>query len=248
MLQKRIIPTLLLNGSSLVKTIRFDKYQYIGDPCNTVRIFNELEVDELAFLDIRASKDFSEPNYELLADISNECFMPLSYGGGIKSADQAKRIFDIGFEKVIVNSQAISRPEIVTEISKYHGSQSIICSIDYKKSFLGKDRLYDSSKKVIIRKDPISWAKELENLGAGELLFTSVDQEGTWNGPDQELIQELVNSVNIPVIAHGGIGNVSDVENLLFNTNVSAVALGSLVVFQKKNMGVLVNFPNINYS
>ncbi len=245
MLQKRIIPSLLLHGSSLVKTIRFDKYQYIGDPCNTVRIFNELEVDELAFLDIRASKDFSEPNYELLADISNECFMPLSYGGGIKSLDQAKKIFDIGFEKVIVNSQALLNPKIITDIAKQFGSQAVISSIDYKKPFYGKPRLYNSSKKVLTKIDPIKWAKEMELHGAGEILFTSVDREGTWSGLDNNFIIELVDAVNIPVIAHGGVGKIGDIKDIFLASSISAVALGSLVVFQKKGMGVLVNFPDI---
>ena len=244
MLRKRIIPCLQLIDESLVKTVQFKNHQYIGDPINTVRIFNELEVDELAFLDIRATLQKREPNLEILKRIANECFMPLSYGGGINNFETAKNILAIGFEKIIINTEAINNPGLIKELSETFGNQSVIVSIDVKKNLFGKYQIFieDGTKKTKINlKD---WAVEVQKLGAGEILLTSMNQEGTWNGYDIELIKNIVNSVEIPVIANGGAGNTDDIIKVFKETDVSAVALGSMVVFQKKDMGVLVNFPD----
>jgi imidazole glycerol-phosphate synthase subunit HisF len=240
----RLIPILLLNNESLVKTARFNNFSYIGDPCNTVRIFNELEVDELLFLDINSSREGRAPNLSILSDIANECFMPLGYGGGIKDSEEAKKIFDIGFEKVSINTNAFLKPHLITDIAKIFGSQSLVVSIDYKKNLFGKYSVYIKSGRKNIKLHPLDWAKEVENRGAGEILLTSINKEGTWSGLDLELIDQVVDAVNIPVIAHGGVGSVDHINNALSNQSLSAVGLGSLVVFQKKDMGVLVNFPD----
>ena len=244
MLRTRIIPTLLLRGESLVKTVQFDKFGYIGDPVNTCRIFNELEVDELAFLDITASVEKREPNLKVLQEISNECFMPLSYGGGIRSVDSAERILGIGFEKVIFNTYPFEKPGIISETAKAFGSQSVIIAIDVKRSFWGKYEVYSLSGSDNRRKSPVEWAKEIEDLGAGEILLTSIDREGTWKGFDIELTRQVADTVSIPVIAHGGAGTVGHIGDVVKNGHASAVALGSMVVYQARGMGVLVNFPD----
>ena len=243
MLRIRVIPTLLLQGESLVKTKRFGSFTYIGDPCNTVRIFNELEVDELIFLDISATKQKRPPNFELLQDIANECFMPLAYGGGVAKLEDAKKIFQIGFEKVSLNYASLMTPELVTQLSEYFGRQAVIASMDVKKNIFGKYQVMSSNGKVQTGKSPIEWAKELEALGAGEILITSIDREGSWAGFDINLVKQVADSVSIPVIAHGGAGKVEDIGSVVNEGNASAVALVSMVVFQKQGMGVLVNHP-----
>jgi len=214
MLRVRVIPTLLLKNESLVKTIKFKKYNYIGDPINTVRIFNEFEVDELMFLDIFASYEKRDINFKILKDIANECFMPLSYGGNIKSLDDAKKIFEIGFEKIVINSNAYDNIDLITEISNYFGSQSVVGSIDIKKDFLGNYRLYShhgkKKKKFAIKE----WIKKLEKSGIGELLVTSIDKEGTWEGYDMEIIKMITDITTVPVIANGGCGSVEDIRKL----------------------------------
>ncbi len=244
MLRTRIIPVLLLRDESLVKTTNFDKYTYVGDPCNTVRIFNELEVDELLFLDITASYEGRSPNLKVLTDIADECFMPLGYGGGIQSLDQAKSVFDIGFEKVSVNTAAIKDKSLVTDIARIYGSQAVIGSIDVKKNLWGRYHVYGVGGHDHTKLEPVAWAKELESRGVGELLLTSINQEGTWEGFDEVLVKSVADAVNIPVIAHGGAGNIEHIKKVVQQANASAVALGSMVVFQKKGMGVLVNFPD----
>jgi cyclase len=244
MLRTRIIPTLLLCNESLVKTVRFGKFTYVGDPANTVRIFNELEVDELLFLDIAASRENRSPNLKVLSDIANECFMPLGYGGGIKSLDQAKSILDIGFEKIVVNTHAVANPKLICEIAAHFGSQAVVASIDVKRGLFGGQSVYTLVGRRNTSFDPVEWALEVEKLGAGEILLTSIDREGTWAGFDLDLVKRVTDAVSIPVIAHGGAGTVEHVGQVVKKANASAVALGSMVVFQKKGMGVLVNFPS----
>lgn len=243
MLRTRVIPALLLRNESLVKTVRFGKFTYVGDPCNTVRIFNELEVDELVFLDITATTDGRSPNLALLADIANECFMPLGYGGGIRRFEDVQAILKLGFEKVIVNSAAIDNPGLVTELADHFGRQAVIVSIDVKRDLLGRHRVRTRAGTHNTGRDPVDWAREAERLGAGELLLTSIDREGSWKGFDLDLVRCVTDAVSIPVIAHGGAGHVEDVGRAIKQARASAVALGSMVVFQKKGMGVLVNFP-----
>ena len=244
MLRSRVIPVLLLRDESLVKTVRFGKFSYVGDPCNTVRIFNELEVDELIFLDIMASRKGKSPNLRLLAEIADECFMPLAYGGGIRTFDQAKSVFDIGFEKVALNSHALNNPRLITDITNHYGSQAVIVSIDVKKKLLRGKTVKNMGGSVNNNLDPVVWARKAEKLGAGEILLTSIDAEGTWQGFDLHLVAEVASAVNIPLIAHGGAGSMDDISRVITEAKASAAGLGSMVVFQKKGMGVLVNFPD----
>ena len=167
-----------------MKTVKFKNPDYIGDPINTVRIFNELEVDELCFLDIRASAEVREPPIEILQQISNECFMPLSYGGGLKDFATAVRIMSIGFEKLVVNTQAFHKLELITELSNHFGAQAIVGSIDAKKNLWGKYQVYIRDGTQKIEADVVEWAKKLEAAGVGEILITSMDREGTWSGYD----------------------------------------------------------------
>jgi cyclase len=239
-----VIPCLLLKNESLVKTVKFKEYNYIGDPVNTVRIFNELEVDELMFLDIFASKENRNINFKILADIANECFMPLSYGGNVKSLDDAKKILEIGFEKVVINSNAFNNLKLIEEIAKYFGNQSVVGSIDVKKSFWGSENLYSHHGKQKQSVGIVEWAKALEKAGVGELLITSIEREGSCDGYDVELIKSITGNVQVPVIANGGCGKVEHIGEVVKQANASACAVGSMVVYQKKGMGVLVNFPD----
>lgn len=240
----RIIPCLLLKDNSLVKTVRFKEYSYIGDPVNTARIFNELEVDELAFIDISASREGRQPNFEILHQVADECFMPLSYGGGIRTLEEAAKIFALGFEKVILNTAAFRTPKLINEIATNYGSQAVVVAVDVKKSIWGNYEVHSLSGTVNEKKTPVDWVKEVERLGAGEILLTSIDKEGTWAGFDIKLIHEVAECSTIPVIAHGGAGSIRDIEKAVKEGKASAVALGSMVVFQRKGLGVLVNFPD----
>jgi cyclase len=243
MLRTRVIPALLLRDTSLVKTVRFGKFTYVGDPCNTVRIFNELEVDELVFLDITATRERRSPNLALLADIANECFMPLAYGGGIRTFADAQSVLRLGFEKVIINSHADEEPEFISHLASHFGNQAVIVSIDVRRRLLGGARVYTRAATHDTHRDPVAWAREAEARGAGEILLTSVDREGTWEGFDLELVHAVTAAVTIPVIAHGGAGSLDDIAQAVHQGGASAVALGSMVVFQKRGCGVLVNFP-----
>lgn len=243
-LRTRIIPALLLRNESLVKTVRFGKFTYVGDPANTVRIFNELEVDELLILDITASREERSPNLKVLADIADECFMPLGYGGGVCSLDQAKAVFDIGFEKIAINTHASEDPGLIGEIAARYGSQAVIASIDVKTALFGGQTVRILGGKRNTGRDPVAWGKEAESMGAGEILLTSIDREGTWEGFDLDLVKRVTDAVSIPVIAHGGAGSIDHIRQVVKEAHASAVALGSMVVFQKKGMGVLVGFPD----
>jgi imidazole glycerol-phosphate synthase subunit HisF len=244
MLKTRVIPCLQLIGDSLVKTVKFKNPSYIGDPVNTVRIFNELEVDELCFLDIRATVENRTPNIEILQQIANECFMPLSYGGGIKDFETARTIMSIGFEKLVINTQSYHNPALITQLSRHFGAQAIVASIDVKKNLLGKYIVYieDGSEKIDV--SAIDYAKRLQDAGAGEILLTSMDKDGTWSGFDVEITRKISEAVSVPVIANGGAGSIAHIEEVVKKGHASAVSLGSMVVYQQKGMGVLVNFPD----
>lgn len=244
MLLKRYIPCLLLKDNGLVKTVNFKNPKYIGDPINTVRIFNEKEVDELIFLDIEASPKKKEPDYKLLSEIADECFMPLAYGGGIRTFEQAQKIYKIGIEKVAINSNSHSSLDLISQIAEVYGTQAVIGSIDVKKNFFGKKEVVFNSAASKSKYSPIEWAQQLEKAGVGEILITAVDKEGTWGGMDIELIKSITDAVNVPVIAHGGAGNINDLRKAILDGKASAVAMGSMVVYQKKDFGVLINFPD----
>lgn len=244
MLQTRIIPCLLLKNDSLVKTVNFKKPAYIGDPVNTARIFNELEVDELVLLDISATNKNRKPDFKILAELANECFMPLAYGGGVNNFKDAKKIFQIGIEKIVINSYTFENPQFITQLAEHFGNQAIVASIDVKKNMFGKYQVFSNSGTKKQKVDPVLWAQELERLGAGEILLTAIHQEGTWKGFDISIIEKISNAVNIPVIANGGASSIEDIDKAVKQGYASAVSLGSMVVYQSKGMGVLVNFPN----
>ena len=244
MLQTRIIPCLQIINNSLVKTIKFNHYNYIGDYINTVRTFNELEVDELCFLDIRASKENRNVNLEVLAKIADECFMPLSYGGGIKDFETAAKVLSIGFEKVILNTSIPQNVHLITQISTHFGAQATVGSIDVKRNIWGKHQVFINSGTEKLNKPVVDYAKELEQMGVGEILLTSIDRDGTWSGFDIDITRKVADAVRIPVIANGGAGNLDHIAEVVKKGGASAVALGSMVVYQKKDMGVLINFPN----
>ena len=244
MLRSRVIPALLLRNESLVKTTRFGRFTYVGDPANTVRIFNELEVDELLFLDITATREGRKPNLTVLREIADECFMPLAYGGGIQSFEDARRVFEIGIEKVAVNAAALANPDLISQIADTYGSQAVIVAIDVRSSMFGKASVYDHVRRRSAGRDIVAWAQEAEKRGAGEILLTSVDREGTWSGFDLELVRKISDAVSVPVIAHGGAATTADIRAAIKQGGASAVAVGSMVVFQKRHMGVLVNFPS----
>ncbi|HLG35396.1 MAG TPA: AglZ/HisF2 family acetamidino modification protein [Bacteroidia bacterium] len=240
----RVIPVLLLKNAGLVKTVKFKEPKYIGDPLNAVKIFNEKEVDELIFLDITASNEKRMPPLKLLADIAGECFMPFCYGGGIRNIEMIKEILNVGVEKVSINTYAAENPDFVRDAAEQFGSSTIVISIDVKRNFLGKYEVIANSGKVNMKQDPVRYAVEMSKCGAGELLVNSIDRDGTQNGYDIELIRKISKEVDIPVVACGGAGNLSDFKIAINEGGVSAVAAGSLFVFHGKHRGVLISYPS----
>jgi cyclase len=226
-----------------VKTIKFKSPRYIGDPINAVKIFNDKEVDELVFLDINATITGKQPNLKLLREIASECFMPLGYGGGITSIDVIKEIFNLGVEKVIINTQAFENPGLLSTAANLFGSQSIVASMDVKKNFWGKYEVYVMSGKKRTRMNPLEYAKKMESLGAGEIFLNSIDRDGTFQGYDTNLIKMVADSVKIPVIACGGASNIQDFADAINIGGVSAVSAGSMFVFQGKHRAVLITYP-----
>lgn len=244
MLKTRVIPCLLLKNQGLVKTIKFDKLAYIGDPINTVRIYNEKEVDELIFLDITATSKHQKPDLRIISEIASECFMPFTYGGGVHCSEDVQKIFSLGVEKIAINSCAVKNPSFIKEISERFGSQSIVVSIDVKRSFWGRYRVWSHSERTSSNLDPVQFAVLMERMGAGELLLTSVDRDGTMEGYDIDLIKQVTGAVNIPVIVCGGAGNMDHFAKAVSEGGAAAVAAGSMVVYQGKNRSVLINFPS----
>lgn len=243
MYRARVIPCLLLRGNGLVKTINFKNGIYIGDPINTVKIFNEKEVDEIIILDIEATTRVKEPNFKLVSDIASECFMPLCYGGGIRSIDDIRTILNLGVEKVSINSYAIENPYFIKMASEKFGSQSIIVSIDVKRNLFGRYEIYIANGTKNTKLDPLRFALQMEEMGAGEILLNSIDRDGTMKGYDIELIQMVSKETGIPVIACGGAGKIEDFGRAINAGGASAVAAGSLFVFNGKHRAVLISFP-----
>lgn len=244
MIRPRIIPALLLQGQGLVKTVRFKNPTYLGDPINIVRIFNEKEVDELVFLDISATNENRPPGFRMLANITSECFMPLGYGGGIRSMDDIKTLLSIGIEKIILNTAALEQPSLVRLAADYAGSQAVVISMDAKKGFLGKYEVFTRSGRKGTGLDPVKHAVEMEKLGAGELFVNSIDRDGTMQGYDLELIRRVAEAVSIPVVACGGAGKLQDLADAIQIGGASAAAAGSLFVFQGPLRGVLISYPS----
>ena len=239
----RVIPSLLLKNGTLVKTIGFKNPHYIGDPINAVRIFNEMEVDELIFLDITATVENRKPKFNIISDIANECFMPFTYGGGINCIEDIKKILGLGVEKIAINSYAIENPSFIQKISDIFGSQSIVVSIDVKKSITGKYEIFTHCGRKETNIDAEKFAIEIEKMGAGELLLNSIDKEGTMEGYDTDLIKIISNAVKIPVIASGGAGDNNHLKQAI-RAGASAITAGSMFVYQSANRAVLINYPS----
>lgn len=239
----RIIPVLLLNKGGLYKTVNFKNAKYIGDPINSVKIFNEKEADELLLLDYTASAEKRGIDYPKIAEIAGEAFMPMAYGGGIKTLDDAKKVFDSGFEKVVLNSVLFEDLSIIEKIGAIYGAQAVVGCIDVKKSFLGGTKAYSLSGTKKSSYVPLAWARKLEEAGVGEIIINSIDKDGTWEGYALDVISEISHSVKVPVIACGGAGSADDFRSAVA-AGASAVAAGSMFVYQKKGMGVLISFPS----
>ncbi len=239
----RVIPGLLLHQKGLVKSVRFKDYKYVGDPINAVRIFNDKEVDELAIIDIDASREKRSPDISRIVSIVSEAFMPVAYGGGISQIGEAEKILSNGAEKVILNKAAVEKPALIGEIARRFGSQSVMISIDYKKSLFGSVTVFTDNGKTNTRLNPVSFAKQMEETGAGEILLNSIDRDGTFEGYDLVMIKRVSESVNIPVIAMGGAGSLADFR-LAAEHGASAVCAGSLFVFQRPHRAVLISYPS----
>ncbi len=243
MLRTRVIPILLLRNKGLVKTIKFDKSKYIGDPINAVKLFNDKEVDELAFIDIDASKERRKPNFNLIKNIATECFMPLSYGGGISSLEDIKILINSGVEKVIINTAALSDINLLSQAASIFGDQSIVLSIDIKKNLFGKYQIYSHAKVNSKYQDVLSYAKDAVNAGAGEILINSVDRDGCMMGYDINLIKLMTGELKVPVIVCGGAGSLKDLKEGAI-AGASGVGAGSLFVYHGPHKAVLINYPN----
>ncbi|MGR3173265.1 MAG: AglZ/HisF2 family acetamidino modification protein [Candidatus Scalindua sp.] len=243
MLSTRVIPCLLLKDHGLVKTVGFKKSTYVGDPINAIKIFNEKEVDELIFLDITATRENRQPLFNLISEIVSECFMPFCYGGGVKCLKDIQTIFSLGAEKVAINTQAIANPSLIKQASDLYGSQSIVVSMDVKKNMFGKYQIFSHLQGKSLKLDPVEFAVQMKEQGAGELLVNSVDKDGTMRGYDVELLNKVASAVTIPVIACGGAGSLEDFSAAVKVGNASAVAAGSMFVFHGKHRAVLINYP-----
>lgn len=244
MLYPRIIPCLLVHKKGLVKTTKFKDPKYVGDPINAVKIFNEKEVDELIVVDIDASREGREPDYKMIENLATECRMPLCYGGGIKTVEQAQKIFSLGVEKIAVSSAAIENPSIISSMAERVGNQSVVVVMDVKKrSLSGKYELYIHNGTKPTGKDPVLFAIEMQKLGAGEIVINSIDQDGVMKGYDMNLINKIREVINIPITVMGGAGKLDDIGVVIQQHGIIGVAAGSLFVFKGKYRAVLINYP-----
>ena len=244
MLETRVMPCLLLQGDGLVKTIQFKEPNYVGDPRNAVKIFSEKEVNELVLLDISATVDGKEPRINLIREIVSEAFMPVAYGGGIRTLEQARAVLSAGVEKIVVNSFAIENPSFVREAAGRFGSQSVVVCIDAKKNSSGNYDVWTMGGRKNSHLRPDECAKRMEEQGAGEIVINSIDRDGTRSGFDIDLIRSVAQAVHVPLIACGGAGNVEDLSAAVKAGCATAVAAGSLFVYQGKHRAVLINYPS----
>jgi cyclase len=243
MLKTRIIPCLLLHDGGLVKTEKFKKPKYVGDPINAVRLYNDMEVDELIFLDIDASKQKRQPDFAVIKDLATECFMPFAYGGGIQNIEQIERILSIGVEKVIINNACLENLKLIEETAKHFGSSTIIVAIDIKKELFGPYKIFNHVKNKNTNLNPLDYAVRIAEAGAGEIFVNNVDREGTYSGFDIEILSQLNQKVSCPLIACGGAASLEDMKKAVSLTGVSAVAAGSVFVYQGPHRAVLISYP-----
>lgn len=243
MLRNRVIPLLLISDGGLVKTTGFNHPRYLGDPLNAIRIFNDKEVDEIAVLDITATPRGRGPDLALIRELAEECFMPLTYGGGIRTPDDAERVFRLGVEKVLVRSGAARDPGLVPSIAQRTGSQSVAVSVDIESGRLRGRRVHCPGTPWHRRSDWRGLLGELAAGGAGEIMIQSVNRDGTRRGLDLELVSQAATVVNVPVIAAGGVGELSDIRDGV-RAGASAIAAGSLFVFHGPHNAVLISYPD----
>ncbi len=247
MLRARVIPCLLIKNGGLVKTTRFNQPKYIGDPINAVRIFNEKEADELLVLDIDATVQGREPNYQMIRNLAAECRMPLCYGGGVKTVNHFKRIVSLGVEKVAIATAAVNDPALVTLASKVVGGQSVVVVLDIrKKRFSDKYEVFTYNGLKASGLMATDYAQMMETLGAGEIVVNSIDLDGKMTGYDHELVEQVRNRVTVPVTALGGAGSLNDIRSLIERFGIIGAAAGSLFVFKGKYRAVLINYPDRN--
>ncbi len=243
MLIPRVIPALLLDNGTFVKTRKFKNPSYLGDPVNVINLFNRFEVDEIALLDIRASLNQREPDFNLIEQLASECWVPLAYGGGLLNWEAVQRVFRIGVEKVIFNTAATEQPKLIQKTVSVYGSQAVVGSVDVKRSFWGKHECWITSGTKSLKCSPTQQALYLQDLGVGEVLLMNIERDGEMNGFDLDLIQQVTSALKIPLIACGGAGGREDIAKPIHEANASAVAAGSIFVYQSKERGVLINYP-----
>jgi cyclase len=243
MLRPRIIPSLLIQDNGLVKTVNFKNPKYVGDPINAVKIFNEKAVDELAVFDIDATVLGKEPNYSLIERLANQSMMPLCYGGGVKTVEQAQRIFSYGIEKIALSSAVIGNPNLITQIADRVGGQSVIVVLDVKRKLLGGYEVYTHNGRNSTGINPFKFVVEAQKLGAGEIIINSIDKDGLMKGYDMELIDKIRERITLPLTVLGGAGSLNDVEKVIDRHGVIGVAAGSLFVFKGPYKAVLINYP-----
>lgn len=241
--RNRIIPIISISGEQMVKTVGFKKPAYLGDPLNAIKIFNDKEADELLILDIRASKEGKKPNLNLIREMAGEAFMPVGYGGGIGTLDDAKAVFDCGIEKVILNSVARKTPNVISEIANKFGSQSVVVSLDYAPSVFGKLRPVFVSGSEYLKKPVEEWALEIQNLGAGEIILQNVQRDGTFEGYDSETLGKISSILSIPVVVCGGANGLTEMANSIELYGASGAAAGSIFVFRNNNReSILISY------
>lgn len=243
MVQNRVLPGLLVLEGKLVKTEKYRKPQYIGDPVNAVKIFNEKEVDELVVCDISTDRAQRGPNSQLIRRIADECFMPLTYGGGITNLDQIRTILKLGVEKVIINSALEHGTRLLSEAASVFGSQCVVASVDVGRDWLGRNKVCFQSGRKVSSENPESFVTKVISAGAGELIINSIDREASWKGMDIALLSQITRIAGVPVIASCGAGSIAHIKEAIQEGGASAVVLGSMSVYQQKGMGVLINFP-----
>jgi cyclase len=244
MLRPRVIPCLLVHDKGLVKTVQFKDPKYVGDPINAVRIFNEKESDELMVIDIDTTRENREPDYKMIENLAAECRMPLCYGGGVKTVEQAHRIFSLGVEKIAISAAAIQTPELVTAMAERVGSQSVVVVLDVKKKMLGGYELCTHNGKKSTGKNPVDFAIKMQELGAGEIVVNSIDQDGMMKGYDLNIIDKIRKSISLPMTVLGGAGSLEDIGKLINQYGIIGAAAGSLFVFKGIYKAVLINYPN----
>jgi cyclase len=246
MLRPRITPCLLVHEGGLVKTVRFRDPTYVGDPINAVRIFNEKESDELVVLDIDATANGVAPDFEMIANLAAECRMPLCYGGGVTTVEQAKKIISLGVEKVALSAAAVADPGLISAISEAIGRQSTVVVIDVRKRTLGgKFDVYTHNGTRKAGVTAIEFAQAMEAAGAGEIVLNAIDRDGMMKGYDLVLARQLRAAVNVPISILGGAGSLDDIEALIREVGVLGAVAGSLFVFKGKYRAVLINYPQL---